>query len=201
MWPNVDAPHGRQHIPSNHGSYLQTPPAMSTLILAQRARPDDDADVQRRPSIPLAPSQTTTSTSPGPSSNRNVVSGPITAPSTSTTALGKTLPRTPRRESAKSQLYERCSQQMLVIACMFVGCVLVHNGTEKQTHWAVPPVLRPRHWRSMDLTIIRRCEFRLWLLLLRPGSPSHFSFCPQCKSTRSSRSNGSVPFSFWSDVS
>lgn len=131
---------------------------MSTPALAQHARLDDDPDVRRRPGAPLVHAQMTIM-SPGPSSNRNVVSGPITAPSTSTTQLGRILPRSPR-EGAKLQLYDRCSQQILVIACMFVGCVLVRDIAENNKLIACPPVLGPRHWRLMDSTINLRCEFR-----------------------------------------
>ena len=89
---------------------------MSTSVLTQPTRSNNYTDVRRHLSISLAHSQTAIS-----SSNQSVVqSGPISTP---------TLRRT-RPECTKLQLYDRYSQQMLVLACMFVGCVLVRNGAE-----------------------------------------------------------------------
>lgn len=90
---------------------------MSNPLLA---RPDDSADRRHHPSIPLAHAQPTMSTRPGSNSSHDLVSGPMPTP-----------PRT-RRENAKLQLYDRYSQQMLVLACMFVGCVLVRNGAQNR---------------------------------------------------------------------
>ena len=83
---------------------------MSTSVLTQPARSNNYTDVRRHLNIPLAHAQIAIG-----SGNHNVVSGPISTP---------TLRRT-RPECTKLQLYDRYSQQMLVLACMFVGCVLV----------------------------------------------------------------------------
>ena len=83
-------------------------------------RANDNADRRHDPSIPLAHAQPAMSTRPCSNSSHDLVSGPMPTP-----------PRT-RRESAKLQLYDRYSQQMLVLACMFVGCVLGRNGAQNR---------------------------------------------------------------------
>ena len=147
-------------------------------------RPDDNADRRHHPSISLAHAQPRMSTRPGSNSSHDPVSAPMPTP-----------PRA-HRESAKLQLYDRYSQQMLVLACMFVGCVLVRNGAQNRPLTHLSPVSGPLHWRSMASTTNQRCEFRSWSLLSRPGSRSRLSSCPRCTSARSSSSNGSVPCHF-----
>jgi len=96
----------------------------------------DDADVRCRLSFPLAHAQTTTSLN-----DSSLVSARITIRSTS---AAPPLEEILRFDSVALQCFDRCSQQILALACLLVGVgttALSINGFDDQPAMRVPLIV------------------------------------------------------------
>lgn len=115
---------------------------MSTPITVQRTRFDDNAEVRWRLSHPLVHAQTTGT---GPSRS-SLVGAWVTIHSTSATPLPEEILRL---DSVELQWFDRYSQQILVLACMLVGCVL-RDGANPKIGKLIRSLAQRRHLGVVD---------------------------------------------------